>query len=110
MSGDGPPYDYSGPEDEDPVILSPQVQEVAFDTRNPLFQPLTVTMVSLIEAAELDIVPPDALPVPGVEGAYLSALPDNVHMIEYHATKTPKGRPAFYVARIIDPDDFLRGF
>lgn len=110
MTHDGPPYDYSGPDEEDPLILSPQVEAVAHDTRHPLFQPLVTTMVRLIEALELAILPPDALPVPGVEGAYLSPLPDDVHMIEYHATRTPKGRPAFYLARLIDPDDFLRGF
>jgi hypothetical protein len=48
-------------------------------------------MTALIEALELDIMPPDAMPIPGVPGAYLHPVPNDLGMIEYHGTQTPKG-------------------
>ncbi|MGW6796561.1 hypothetical protein [Streptomyces chartreusis] len=108
MTHDGPEYDYTGPDDEDPLILSPAIQRT-IGPKAPLdlFNAVSVAMAALIEALELDIMPPDAMPIPGIPGAYLHPMPNDLGMIEYHDTHTPKGRPAYYLARIVSPDDFL---
>ncbi|WP_369276015.1 hypothetical protein AB5J55_44315 [Streptomyces sp. R11] len=111
MTHDGPQYDYSGSDDEDPLILSPAMQQ-AIGPKAPvgLFNAVSVAMAALIEALELGIMPPDAMPIPGVPGAYLHPVPNDFGMIEYHDTQTPKGRPAYYLARIVSPEDFLNDF
>ncbi|WP_406190881.1 hypothetical protein OG331_50495 [Streptomyces sp. NBC_01017] len=72
MTRDGPQYDYSGPDDEDPLILSPAMHQ-AIGAKAPvgLFNAVSVAMAALIEVLELGIMPPDAMPIPGVPGAYL---------------------------------------
>nr|WP_107905414.1 hypothetical protein [Streptomyces chartreusis] len=111
MTYDGPEYDYTGPDDEDPLILSPVMQQ-AIGPKAPvdLFSVVSVAMATLIEALELGIMPPDAMPIPGVSGAYLYPVPNDFGMIEYHDTQTSKGQPAYYLARIVSPDDFVNDF
>ncbi|MGW1365221.1 hypothetical protein ACWCQP_48740 [Streptomyces chartreusis] len=111
MTRDGSEYDFAGPEDEDPLILSPGMQQ-AIGPKAPLdlFNAVSVVMAALIEALELGIMPPDAMPIPSVPGAFLYPVPSDFGMIEYHGTRTPEGRPAYYLARIVTPDDFLSDF
>ncbi|MFE4582483.1 hypothetical protein [Streptomyces chartreusis] len=51
MTYDGPEYEYTGPDDEDPLILSPAMQQ-AIGPKAPvdLFSAVSVAMAALIEA------------------------------------------------------------
>ncbi|MFE7439305.1 hypothetical protein ACFU7X_02365 [Streptomyces chartreusis] len=95
MTHDGPAYDYAGPDDEDPLILSPARQQ-AIGPKAPvgLFNAVSVAMAALIEALELGVMPPEAMPGSGVPGAYLHPVPNDLGMIEYHDTQTPTDRSA----------------
>lgn len=89
------------------------MQQIVGNPRTPtdLFNGVFVVMVALREALELGVLPPDAMPVPGVPGAYLSPMSGDLGMmVEYHETTTPKGHSAYYLARAVDLDDFLNGF
>ncbi|WP_371534991.1 hypothetical protein OG210_03915 [Streptomyces sp. NBC_00466] len=103
---------YGGPEEEDPLILSPQVEDVlfGFDTPADVMSAVSSVMVELREALELGVLPPSGRPLPGVPGAYVSAMPRGLGLIEFHETATGKGERGFYLARVIRTDDYPAGF
>ncbi|MGW2207097.1 hypothetical protein [Streptomyces sp. NPDC001774] len=61
---------------EGPLVLSPAVGEILFHPHTPadMFSAICAVMVALREALELGVLPPDAMPVPGVPGTYLSPM------------------------------------
>ncbi|MFF8842544.1 hypothetical protein ACF08N_07385 [Streptomyces sp. NPDC015127] len=105
-------YPYEGPEEEDPLTLSPQVEEILFslDTPADVMSAVSSVMVEMREALELGVLPPSGRPLPGLPGAYVSPMPRGLGLIEYHETTTAKGERGFYLARVIRTDDYPTGF
>ncbi|QNE83651.1 hypothetical protein F0345_23145 [Streptomyces rutgersensis] len=91
MSDGGDPYE--GPEEEDSLILSPQVEEALFslDTPADVMSAVSSVMVEMREALEPGVLPPSGRPLPGISGAYVSAMPRGLGLIEFHETATEKG-------------------
>ncbi|MEV7238518.1 hypothetical protein AB0N06_32655 [Streptomyces sp. NPDC051020] len=69
MSDGSDPYE--GPEEEDPLTLSPQVEEALFsmDTPADVMSAVSSVMVEMREALELGGLPPSGRPLPGIPGA-----------------------------------------
>ncbi|MFJ1901554.1 hypothetical protein [Streptomyces sp. NPDC088115] len=99
---------YGRPEEEDPLTLSPQVEEVLFslDTPADVMSAVSSVMVEMREALELGVLPPSGRPLPGLPGAYVSAMPRGLGLVEFHETATAKGERGFYLARVIRIDDY----
>ncbi|GAA3370516.1 hypothetical protein GCM10020367_17450 [Streptomyces sannanensis] len=103
---------YDGPEDEDPISMSPEVEEILLGPDTPLdiVGAVSVVMVEMREALGLGVLPLSARPVPGVDDVYTSFMPHGLGLIEYHRSVTPKGAPGFYIARVVRFDDYPTGF
>ena len=99
-----------GPDEPDPLIMSPQVEAVLLGGDAPIdvVGALASTMVALRDALDAGVLPPDATPVHSVPGAFLIALPRGLG-IQFHQT-TADGQIAFYLSRVVRidsyPDDF----
>lgn len=109
MSDWDDPYD--GDEEHDPIVLSPQVQEVFDYGVSPpdVVSAIAAFLVGLRETLEAGRHPAHAEEVPGLPGTFLAPLARDLGLVQYHATRTPHG-PGFYVARIVRTDDHPEGF
>lgn len=101
-----------GPGEEDPLTLSPQVEEVVFslDTPADVMSAVSSVMVEMREALELGVLPPSGRPLPAVPGGYVSAMPRGLGLVEFHETATEKGERGFHLARVIRIDDYPAEF
>ena len=104
-------YEEDGADGPDPLLMSPQVEAVLLGTDTPMdvVGALSTAMVALRDALDAGVLPPDAMPVPGIPGAFLLAMPHGLGMLEFHQTQVA-GRIAAYLARVVRtdsyPDDF----
>lgn len=87
--------------------MSPQVEAVLLgpDTPMDVVGALATTMVGLREALDAGVLPPDAMPVPGVDGAFLLAMPHGLGTREFHQTQVV-GRIAAYLSRVVHADTY----
>ena len=94
-----------GSDEPDPLIMSPQVEAVLLgpDTPMDVIGGLSAAMVALREALDTGVLPPDAMPVPGVGGAFLLAMPHGLGMLEFHQTQVG-GQIAAYLSRVVRTD------
>lgn len=99
--------DNDGSDEPDPLIMSPQVEAVLLGTDTPMdvVGALSTAMVALREALDAGVLPPDAMPVPGLEGAFLLAMPHGLGMLEFHQTQVA-GRIAAYLSRVVRTDTY----
>ena len=94
-------------DEPDLLIMSPQVEDALLGGGTPIevIGALSTGMVALRDALDTGILPLDAMPVPGIPGAFLIPLPRDLGMLEFHET-TVDARLAFYLARVIRTDSY----
>lgn len=99
--------DDDGSDEFDPLIMSPQVEAVLLGPGTPMdvVGALAMAMVALREALDAGVLPPDAMPVPGVDGAFLLALPHGLGMLEFHQTQVD-GQISAYLSRVVRTDTY----
>ncbi len=100
-------YHGDGANEPDPLIMSPQVEAVLLgpDTPMDVVGALSTAMVALRDALDTGVLPPDAMPVPGIPGAFLIAMPHALGMLEFHQTEVG-GRLAVYLSRVVRTDTY----
>ena len=100
-------YEEDGAGEPDPLIMSPQVEAVLLgpDTPMDVVGALSTAMVALRDALDAGVLPPDAMPVPGIPGAFLIAMPHGLGMLEFHQTQV-SGRLAVYLSRVVRTDTY----
>jgi hypothetical protein len=103
--------DNDGSDEFDPLIMSPQVEAVLLgpDTPMDIVGALATAMVALREALDAGVLPPDAMPVPGIDAAFLLALPHGLGMLEFHQTQV-EGQTAAYLSRVVRTDTYPGAF
>lgn len=99
MSGSG--FEGSEHDEDDPIALSPAVEEMLGDPKTPA-EVFSATVAFLVDLRE-NPFPHLSMPVPGRPGMHSAPLRHDIGLVEYAVNETVDP-PAIYISRILRAD------